>query len=288
TQELIARIAAHLKMAKVRDEAARRERQLLAEVEGARRSNEIKDEFLATISHELRTPMNAILGFSHLLREEEPGSVFFDNAVDAVIRNAEQQNRIISDLLDISRIITGKMKFEVKDLYIEDTISAAIESLSLSTKARDIKVVWIPSRQPHRIIGDPGRLQQMMWNILSNAIRFSKANDVINIILKPEGEAIRITVKDQGEGISPEFLPFACDPLRQEDGSHTRPYGGLGLGLKIVQEIIAGHGGQVTIASSGKGRGTTVSVLLPIQFGQAGNIMHLSKVSGLPHEFQQL
>jgi signal transduction histidine kinase len=277
-KELKARVSSHLKMARIRTDSIHREAELRAEAYSARRTNQLKDEFLATVSHELRTPMNAINGFSELLTLEEPGSEDFNLAVEAIMRNSKHQQRIVNDLLDISQIISGKLSLEHDYLDFEIVVSSAVETVSLSAKAREIDIHVNIEKDIPKIQGDVGRLQQVVWNVLSNAIRFTPLKGAIWIDVVRDQDDIVLSVRDNGEGIAKEFLPYAFDSLRQEDGRFSRRHGGLGIGLSIVKQIVEAHGGRAYLDSQGKGKGTTVTINIP------GPVNSKQSGSAAPHD----
>jgi PAS domain S-box-containing protein len=228
--------------------------------------NRIKDEFLATLSHELRTPLNVILGHASLLKDDETAlSEDVKTSIDAIFRNANAQNQIINDLLDISAIITGKIIFQPVLIQAFEIIKVAVESIHFAAEAKGIKVkIENEDQEDCHIFADPVRMQQVMWNLLSNAVKFSPKEGLIKVRVKKESSDYVIEVEDQGMGIEPEFLPFVFDRFRQEDNSMSRNFGGLGLGLSIVRQLVEQHGGKITAQSQGKGKGSLFAVHLPI------------------------
>jgi PAS domain S-box-containing protein len=238
------------------------EQRLRAQAETA---NRIKDEFLATVSHELRTPLNAIVGWSSLLMTNSMDEAAKARAIETIGRNARAQSQIIEDLLDVSRIITGKLSLNTSLTELEAVIKTALESLYPAAESKNIE---IRSRfdSPARFIwGDPDRLQQIMWNLLSNAIKFTPKGGTIEVSLAQIDSHIQIIVSDTGQGISKEFLPFVFDRFSQADGTSTRKFGGLGLGLAIVRHLVEMHGGTVEVESAGINQGTTFIVTLPVK-----------------------
>jgi PAS domain S-box-containing protein len=238
----------------------------------AQRANQAKDEFLATLSHELRTPMNIIMGWLEVLSTEPVDSETFRQALQTMRRNAELQVDLITDLLDISRIMSGKLRLHISSIDLRDVITTSIQSVEPSAKAKDIRITSKLPITPILIAGDFDRLQQAMWNLLSNAIKFTPKGGKVDIDLQETwmdewiselGESspterlhqARITVTDSGEGIDAAFLPYVFERFRQEDGSMTRNHGGLGLGLSIVRYLVESHGGTITASSAGKGLG---------------------------------
>jgi signal transduction histidine kinase/CHASE1-domain containing sensor protein/ActR/RegA family two-component response regulator len=230
----------------------------------AQEANRLKDEFLATLSHELRTPLTSVLGWAKLLRSEALDEKTAARAVEAIERNAEAQTRLINDLLDVSRVITGKLRLEVKATELGGVVEAAVESVRPAAEARGVRldVRLDPSAGP--VSGDADRLQQVVWNLLSNAIKFTPGGGHVEVILTRANGNAEIAVADTGRGIAPEFLPHVFDRFRQADQRITREFGGLGLGLAIARHLVELHGGTITAASEGVGRGATFRVRLPL------------------------
>lgn len=264
-QELEARVDERTKELALTNEKLQEEvsqRQKL--YEQAETANRIKDEFLATVSHEIRTPLNVILGHSDLLRNAGLAMKDSEQSVEAIHRNALVQVQIIDDLLDVSRIILGKLQLNVRPVNIDEVVRAAIETVEIAAKAKDI-AIHIESRDSLSAIGgDFERLQQVMWNLLSNAIKFTPKRGQVKVRILNQNSKICIEVTDSGKGIEADFLPHVFERFSQEDASTTRRYGGLGLGLSIVRHIVEGHGGSVDVTSAGKDRGATFIVNLPI------------------------
>jgi PAS domain S-box-containing protein len=234
----------------------------------AEAANRAKDEFLATVSHELRTPLNAIIGWSHMLRRSQLDEATVSRAVETIERNAKSQAQLIEDILDVSRVITGKLRLNVGAVDIVSVISAAVDSVQLAadSKGVNLRVVLDPSAR--HISGDASRLQQIVWNLLSNAIKFTAPGGHVEVQLERAGANARIVVSDTGEGIAKDFLPFIFERFRQADGSLTRRQGGLGLGLAIVKHLVELHGGRVYAASPGEGHGATFTIELPQTIGR--------------------
>lgn len=230
----------------------------------AERVGHLKDEFLATLSHELRTPLNAILGWAHLLRKETIDPVKLRKGLDTIERNSRVQAQIIEDLLDMSRIISGKVRLDIKNLNFSSVIEAVIESLLPAAQAKDIRLQMVLDALAGPVTGDPNRLQQVVWNLLSNAIKFTPKGGRLQVSLKSVNSHVELTVSDTGQGIKPEFLPYVFDRFRQADSSTTRKFGGLGLGLSIVKHLVELHGGTVRAESPGEGQGATFTVVLPL------------------------
>ena len=237
------------------------ERSARGEVE---RVSRMKDEFLATLSHELRTPLNAILGWSQVLRIDPQLSADTAEGLSVIERNARSQAQIIEDLLDMSRIISGKLRLDVQRLDLGPVVQAAVETVRPAADARGVRlqVVIDPGTGP--VSGDAGRLQQVLWNLLSNAIKFTPRAGRVQVLLQRVNSHIEISVSDTGQGIRPEFLPYVFDRFRQADASTTRHHGGLGIGLALVKQLVELHGGTVRAKSLGEGFGSTFVVMLPL------------------------
>jgi signal transduction histidine kinase/CheY-like chemotaxis protein len=237
------------------------ERAARAEVE---RVSMMKDEFLATLSHELRTPLNAILGWSDMLLSRA-GASDERRGLETIARNARLQAQLIEDLLDMNRIISGKVRLDVQRLDLAAIIEAALDSVrpSLEGKSLRLRKTLDPSARP--VFGDLQRIQQVVWNLLSNSIKFTPKGGEIDVVLRRDNAHVELRVTDSGVGISPEFLPHVFERFRQADSSTTRKHGGLGLGLSIVKHLVELHGGSVAAESAGEGQGATFSVRLPIR-----------------------
>jgi signal transduction histidine kinase/ActR/RegA family two-component response regulator len=234
---------------------------LLAEAEAANRT---KDEFLATMSHELRTPMTAILGWAQLLRSHTLGEDDFEHALEIVERNAQAQNKLIDDLLDVSRIITGKLRLDLRAVDLANVVAATVDALRPTAEAKSIRLETVVDPQTGHVSGDADRLQQVIWNLLSNAIKFTPGGGRVQVRLQRAESHVEIVVSDSGKGISEEFLPYVFDRFRQADGTSTRMHGGLGLGLSIVRQLVELHGGMVSVQSNGDEQGATFIVQLPL------------------------
>ena len=233
--------------------------------EQAEAANQIKDEFLAVLSHELRTPLNPILGWVRLLQNGKLDQQKTAIALETIERNAKLQAQLIEDLLDISGILQGKLSLQPEEIDLNATIAAAKETVWLSAEAKSIQIYTALEASPHRLIGDANRLQQVIWNLLSNAVKFTSPGGEIYITLEYLEAEVQITVRDNGKGISPKFLPYVFDSFRQADSTFTRKFGGLGLGLAIVRQIVELHGGVVLAESPGEDQGATFTVRLPLQ-----------------------
>lgn len=232
--------------------------------EQAERVGRLKDEFLATVSHELRTPLNAILGWSTLMRRLDPGSDDHKRGLETIERNARVQGQIIADLLDMSRIISGKVQLDVQSIDLAEVINAALDAVKLSIEAKKLRLRVTLDARAGRLRGDPGRLQQVFWNLLTNAVKFTPSGGRIDVVMERVNSHVEVCVEDSGLGIKPEFLGFVFDRFRQADSSTTRRHGGLGLGLSIVKHLVELHGGSVRVKSAGEGQGSTFIVALPI------------------------
>jgi signal transduction histidine kinase len=259
---------------RVRQWAEEERARLLVLEQAARRqaeeANRIKDEFLATLSHELRTPLNAILGWAQVLRLGKVDAPTTERALEAVERNARAQAQLISDLLDVSRIITGKLRLELRPVELSRILEAALDSVRPAADAKEIQLRVIPGA-PDRVVapfmGDPDRLQQVFWNLLSNAIKFTPQGGTVEMRLRHTPDSsppmAELSVSDTGPGIQPDFLPYVFDRFRQAESTTTRHHGGLGLGLSIVRHLVELHGGTVAVDSAGEGQGATFTVRLP-------------------------
>jgi len=232
-----------------------------AEAESASR---MKDEFLATLSHELRTPMMPILGWAQILQRIATGNPRVLQAADVIERNALSQTRIIDDLLDMSRIMSGKIALEMASFDIAAALGAALDTVRGAAEPRRISVTSIVQPDLPWLAGDRQRIEQVLWNLLSNAIKFSPDGGAVRVDVRRDGDSVEVAVTDNGKGIDAEFLPHVFERFRQADSSVTRLHGGLGLGLAIVQQIVELHGGSVAVASAGAGQGATFIVRLPI------------------------
>jgi signal transduction histidine kinase/DNA-binding response OmpR family regulator len=230
----------------------------------AEQAARIKDEFLATISHELRTPLNAIVGWVNVLQSSGARPADVQRAVDVIKRNAQAQAQLIEDLLDMSRIVTGKVRLDVQPVLLSSVIESAITSVLPSAAVKEIRVQRVLDPLAGPIKGDPGRLQQVMWNLLTNAIKFTPKGGRVQVTLERVNSHLEITVSDTGIGIEPEFLPMVFDRFRQADSSASRQHQGLGLGLAISKELIELHGGTIRAKSPGKGGGAVFVISLPL------------------------
>ncbi len=235
----------------------------------AERVGRMKDEFLATLSHELRTPLNAIFGWTQLMKGGGIEPKLLAEGIDVIDRNVRAQTRLIEDLLDMSRVISGKLRLDVQYLDPSQSIDAAVETVRPAAEAKGIRIEKILDPQSGPISGDPGRIQQIFWNLLSNAIKFTPRGGKVQVLLERVDSHLEITVADTGQGISREFLPYVFDRFRQADAAANRRHGGLGLGLAIAKQLVELHGGSIRVESKGPGKGTAFIVSLPLQVLQA-------------------
>ncbi|HUN77012.1 MAG TPA: ATP-binding protein [Steroidobacteraceae bacterium] len=258
----------------------RRERELRSAAEQANRS---KDEFLSMFSHELRSPLNAILGWNSILAARRAGDVEIGGIVARIERSAKTQLKMVNDLLDLGRISTGKLKIEPRPIRLAPVVIAALEAMRPAASAKDIELTSSVCTEPDEVFGDPDRLQQVVWNLLSNAVKFTDAGGRIEVSLRAVEGGIELDVTDGGQGISPELLPHVFDRFRQGDSSTTRHTSGLGLGLALVREIVALHGGSVSAASKGVGHGAAFTVRLPVLRARQGSrVDELVPSQGVP------
>ncbi len=232
-------------------------------LEHAQRLNRIKDEFLATLSHELRTPINAVLGWVQMLRKGIVTGPRAALALEAIERNGMAQTRLIEELLDVSRIVTGKFRLEIEECDIAATVRTAVEGVRPAAAAKEITVLLEGLDMPLQVQGDPHRIQQAIWNVLANAVKFTPAGGTVTVMTARTANEVHITVTDTGEGIPPDILPYVFDRFRQADSTPARAHSGLGLGLAIVRHIVELHGGRVNVASDGANQGATFRIALP-------------------------
>lgn len=248
-------------MEQERDRLLEREQATRAEAEAA---NRIKDEFLATLSHELRTPLTPILGWSKLLQSNKLSQAQLQEALAKIEQHAKRQARLVDDLLDLSRIVRGKLTLNLTSVTLVAPIAAAFETVRLASEAKSIHIKTMLDVTVGQVMGDAGRLQQVFWNLLSNAIKFTPEGGCITVELERVDRYAQIVITDTGQGISADFLPFVFDRFRQEDSSITRRFGGLGLGLALSRQIVEAHGGTISVESPGVGQGATFTVRLPL------------------------
>src|ERR1043165_1879824 len=227
-------------------------------------ANDVKDEFLATLSHELRTPLTSILGWSHLLTDGRLDEQQTARAIETIARNARAQGRLIDELLDISRIMTDKLYLDLRAVKLASLIQAVVDDVRPTADARSINLEAAFDSDIGPILGDPDRLQQIVWNLLTHASKFTPKGGDVYVRLERNDAHVLITVKDSGQGIAPEHLPHVFERFRQVDSSNTRSNGGLGLGLSIVRQLVELHRGTVTAESAGENAGATFIVMLPV------------------------
>ena len=252
---------------------AEEERAELLERERAARSdaekaNRLKDEFLATVSHEIRTPLNAVIGWSRMLRSGRLDDRSATHALEVVERNARAQKQIIEDILDVSRVITGKLQLNLGPVDLVSVVDGALDAVRPALEAKDIRIETIIDAGLKTVTGDADRLQQVVWNLLSNAAKFTPSEGKVEIKVRHKGPYVEIQVSDTGPGIDPVFLPHVFERFRQADGSTTRTHGGLGLGLAIVRHLVELHGGVITAENRENGSGAIFSVNLRVPSGE--------------------
>jgi CheY-like chemotaxis protein/anti-sigma regulatory factor (Ser/Thr protein kinase) len=229
----------------------------------------VKDEFLATLSHELRTPLNAVLGWAHMLRTGALRPDVQERALQSLERNAKAQAQLVDDLLDVSRIMSGKLAIKSEALDLTAVIALAVDAVRPAVTAKGLRLgVTVDADAEIVVDGDADRLQQIVWNLLSNAAKFTPSSGTIDVVLRNDGDHVEVIVRDTGEGIDPAFLPHVFERFRQADSAPTRRHGGLGLGLAIVRHLTEAHGGTVAAESDGYGTGATFIVRLPVQPGR--------------------
>jgi PAS domain S-box-containing protein len=251
-----------------RKRAEEEKSQLLASERSARsaaeRASRMKDEFLATLSHELRTPLTAILGWAHVLTSGRASEAEAAQALETIERNARAQTKLVEDLLDMSSIISGKLRLDMQRLAPISFVEAAVETIQPAAEAKEIELLKKLDPNAGLLRGDANRLQQVVWNLLTNAVKFTPQGGTVEITLKRVGSHVEIVVSDNGPGISADFLPYVFDRFRQADSSIRRKHSGLGLGLAIVKQLVELHGGGVRVQSEGEGKGATFTVSLPV------------------------
>jgi PAS domain S-box-containing protein len=256
--------AALLEQREARFHAEEERRRVEASYRVAQEANRAKDEFLMTLSHELRTPLTSILGWSRMLPTIQPGDKVFDEAIAAIGRSAEVQARLIDDVLDVSRIVSGKLRLSVENVDLLRLLTSSVDAVRPSADAKRITINTSFAAGLGTIVGDATRLQQVVWNLLTNAVKFTPKLGEITVSARRTSSHIQIAVKDSGEGIDPGFLPHVFEPFRQAENPSTRVHGGLGLGLSIVRYLAEAHGGTVSADSQGRGQGATFTLTLPI------------------------
>jgi PAS domain S-box-containing protein len=243
--------------------AAEIERQRLLRV--AQEASQLKDEFLATLSHELRTPLNAILGYTRMMRSGLLSAEKHEKALETVARNATSLTQIVEDVLDVSRIISGKIRLNIEAVELPAVVREALDTVRPAAEAKRLQIDMVVEADASTVSGDAERLQQIMWNLLSNAVKFTPPDGRIDVRLARVASHVEVTVRDTGIGIPPEFLPYVFERFRQADSSVSREYGGLGLGLAISRHLIELQGGRISVSSEGQGKGSTFRVELPVR-----------------------
>jgi signal transduction histidine kinase/CheY-like chemotaxis protein len=259
---LAATVAELTRLEGARRELLDRER---AARETAEEGNRLKDQFLATVSHELRTPLNAILGWADMLRTQRIDEPMRARASESIYENARQQARMIDELLDVARIVSGKLRLERSAVDLEQVVRAAVDVVQVAAEAKHVEIVVERDPSIGPVYGDDARLQQIAWNLLSNAVKFTEDGGRVLVQLRRSNGAAEIVVSDEGIGIPAAFIPWVFEPFRQADASSTRRHGGLGLGLSIVKHLVEAHGGTIGVASPGEGCGSTFTVRLPVR-----------------------
>ncbi|HEY9835792.1 MAG TPA: HAMP domain-containing sensor histidine kinase, partial [Vampirovibrionales bacterium] len=239
------------------------EAQLEARAEQLAQANRMKDEFLATLSHELRTPLNSMLGWSQLLQMRKLDLTTTGRALESIERNTKVLTQLIEDLLDVSRMMTGQFRIQLRPVDLTEPIENAIASVQPAADAKKISICAAFTPEVTLVAGDPVRLQQVVWNLLSNAIKFTPMGGRVDVVLQGDRTRAQIIVRDTGSGIAPEFLPYLFERFRQADSAITRSHGGLGMGLAIVRHLVELHGGTIAAESPGLGQGATFIVTLP-------------------------
>jgi PAS domain S-box-containing protein len=261
---------------------------LLQETETARRdaeaANRAKDEFLATLSHELRTPLTSIVGWAKMLRSGQLDPATTARAIETIDRNARLQTQLIADVLDLSRIVSGKLRLSLRPTELGPVVESALDTVRPAAEAKGIRIRRVFDRHPCPVSGDPDRLQQVVWNLLSNAIKFTPQNGVVEVRLQCRGNEAEVVVADTGIGISRELLPHVFERFRQGDASSSRSYGGLGLGLAIVRHMVELHGGRVEAESPGLGLGSTFRVRLPLLVDESAPMPNPDRRRPVEHE----
>jgi signal transduction histidine kinase/ActR/RegA family two-component response regulator len=269
---LAATVAELTRLEVTRLELLERERSARA---AAEEGNRLKDQFLATVSHELRTPLNAILGWADMLLAQRIDESMRDRACRSIYENARQQARMIDELLDIARIVSGKLRLERTAVDLPNVVRAALDVVQVAAEAKHVSITVDAEPGIDGVYGDGARLQQIAWNLLSNAVKFTEPGGHVVVQLRRVPSAVQIVVLDDGAGIPEAFLPWVFEPFRQADASNTRRHGGLGLGLSIVKHLVEAHGGTITAESKGEGHGSTFTVRLPTRTGAPDSAMAL-------------
>jgi PAS domain S-box-containing protein len=264
----------HAEAARAQAEAARAE---------AEKASRLKEEFLAVLSHELRTPLNAVLGWARIIKNGATRGDHLTHALTVIERNATAQVRIVEDLLDLSRIITGQFQLRMQRMDLRQATTNAVESVRPAAGAKDISLDVVLPPEDVGVLGDPVRIQQVIWNLLTNAVKFTEPGGLVNLTVRNLGAQAELMVSDTGIGISPEFLPYVFDRFRQQDSSTTRAASGLGLGLSLVRHLVEAHGGRVRVSSAGAGSGSIFVVTLPLADARRAADVPPSEDVSTPH-----
>jgi signal transduction histidine kinase len=256
--------AARAEAAAAREAAARSAAELRAARDAEERASRATDDIVATVSHELRTPLNLVLGWARLLRQGKLDPAAAARAMETIERSATAQAAVVDDLLDGARIARGELRLDVRPVELVPVVEAALDAVRPAATARGVRLAAVLMPRAGTVSGDAGRLQQVVWNLLANAVKFTRSGGRVEVRLEPAEGHVAVRVRDTGEGIAPELLPRLFEPFRQGDGSATRAHGGLGMGLAIVRRIVEAHGGSVAAESPGPGAGSTFTVRLPV------------------------
>jgi signal transduction histidine kinase len=262
--ELVARVRGLVRARLLHDRLRRAELAAHRARLAAEEANRAKDAFMATVSHELRTPLSSILGWAHLLKENALDEATLRRGIESIERNAKIQVQLIEDILDTTRVVSGKLHLELAPMNFADVVRAAIDSLKPAADAKGVEVSLVVAEGPLVVHGDADRLQQAVWNLLSNAVKFTPRDGKVRIEVRSQANELELRVIDTGKGISPDFLPHVFDRFRQQEGTATRRYSGLGLGLALVRHLVMAHGGEVSAHSDGDDRGAIFSIRLPL------------------------
>lgn len=256
------------------------EDEILRAKKAAEAATVAKDEFLSVVSHELRTPLNAIFGWARMLQDERMPIETRRKGLETILRNAQMQTQLIEDILDFSRIISGKLRLEMRKIGLSEVIEAAIDVVTPAANAKNIRLEFIPDSKSI-VSGDGDRLQQVLWNLLTNAVKFTPKGGRVQVRTQCVNSSVEISVSDTGLGISAEFLPYIFERFRQQDNTKTRRYGGLGLGMTITRHIVELHGGTIRAESPGEGLGATFTVCLPVMIVQSEKFPASAQSDGL-------
>jgi signal transduction histidine kinase len=266
-------------------------KELLANEQASRReaeeANQAKDVFLATLSHEMRTPLNAIVGWLSILRQEGTGTKHLQEGLKVIERNTRAQVQLIDDLLDVARIVSGKLRVDIQPCELAEVIIAGVNTTRTAAEAQGITFTMRLDPSASRAVCDSVRIQQVVWNLLSNAVKFTPKGGQVHVTLSREASSFQIQVSDTGQGISPDLLPHVFDRFRQADSSMRRKFGGLGLGLSIVKYIVEAHDGTVHVTSPGEGKGATFTVRLPIHAVRTGEQSEEEEIAGNSGEHER-